>query len=88
MADAIQQEDGGFEAVTIAPGAAGGPKDGFESDSERGVEMRAAGGEEIAAGVGEGFLEYGQLAPIADGAGGDAGLRGGAAGRIAGEDGE
>jgi hypothetical protein len=75
-----------FEPVTVAPGAVGGPEDGFESDSERGVEMRAAGGEVIAAGVGEGFLEYGQLAPVADGAGGDAGARGGAAGRIAGED--
>lgn len=87
MFDAVEQVKRRLKRVAVTRVAAGGPQDGLVSDGERGVEMRAAGGEEVAAGVGERFLEDGKLAPVSYRAGADAGQEGGSAGRIAGDDG-
>ena len=58
--DAIEQKEGGLEAVAVEPGVARGTRDAAEGDGERGVEVGAAGGEEVAAG-------FGEYQPIAEG---------------------
>ncbi|MDA1237017.1 MAG: hypothetical protein O3A53_19750 [Acidobacteria bacterium] len=85
MTDAVEQKEGRFEAVAIAPGASSGPQGGLKGYGERGVEVGAAGGKEIAAGFGEGLLEHGKFAPVPDD---DSGDSGGSAGRITGQDGD
>src|SRR5690606_6628032 len=63
--------EGCFESFAVAEGLAGGVDQASESPDDRGVHVGAAGSEEVTAGFGEGLLENGQLAPVADGAFGD-----------------